>query len=109
MRVQDVTPEYVRDIRALGLKPRRDEIITMRVQGVTRNTSRRCKRPGFKLDVERDHRAKVQDVTPSSSSRHETRLQGPDDGEDNSHSSVGNPGFESGFVDGTQHSAFSRR
>jgi len=32
MRVQGVTPEYVRDIRALGLKPTADEIISMRVQ-----------------------------------------------------------------------------
>jgi len=35
MRVQGVTPEYVREIRALGLKPTSDELIGMRVQGVT--------------------------------------------------------------------------
>ena len=35
MRVQGVTPEYIRDIRALGLKPSENQIIALKVQGVT--------------------------------------------------------------------------
>ena len=33
--MQDVTPEYIRDIRALGLKPSANELIALRVQDVT--------------------------------------------------------------------------
>jgi len=38
MKVQGVTPEYVREMRATGLKPNTDELIGMKVQESRRNT-----------------------------------------------------------------------
>ena len=35
MKVQDVTPEYVEEIRAMGFKPDADEIIAMKVHDIT--------------------------------------------------------------------------
>ena len=35
MKVQGITPEYVREMRGLGLKVDSDELIGMKVQGVT--------------------------------------------------------------------------
>jgi beta-lactamase regulating signal transducer with metallopeptidase domain len=35
MKVQGITPEYIRDIRATGLKPSMHDLIGMKVQGVT--------------------------------------------------------------------------
>ncbi len=64
MRVQDVTPEYVRDIQALGFKPSANEIIAMRVQDVTPEYIKALQSAGFKLSVNDIISAKVQDVTP---------------------------------------------
>jgi beta-lactamase regulating signal transducer with metallopeptidase domain len=35
LKVQDVTPEYVREVREQGLNPTADNLIAMRVQGIT--------------------------------------------------------------------------
>ncbi len=35
LKIQDVTPEYVRELREQGLHPDADTLIAMRVQGVT--------------------------------------------------------------------------
>jgi len=64
MRVQDVTPEYVREIRALGLNPSAMELIAMRVQDVTPEYIKALQAAGYKLSVNDIIGAKVQDVTP---------------------------------------------
>jgi hypothetical protein len=64
MRVQGVTPEYIRDIRATGLKPTADQIIGMRVQGVTPEYVKALQSAGLKLDVDELIGAKVQGLTP---------------------------------------------
>jgi hypothetical protein len=64
MRVQDVRPEYVRDIRALGLKPSANELIAMRVQGVTPEYIKGLQSAGFRLGINDIISAKLQDVTP---------------------------------------------
>jgi len=64
MRVQNVTPEYVRDIRALGLKPSANELISMRVQDVTPEYIKALQAAGYKFSVDDIISAKVQDVSP---------------------------------------------
>ena len=64
MRVQDVTPEYVREIQALGFKPSVNELIGMQVQDVTPEYIKALQAAGFKLSVNDIIGAKVQDVTP---------------------------------------------
>jgi hypothetical protein len=64
MKVQDVTPEYVRGIQALGLKPSAGELIGMRVQDVTPEYIKALQSAGFKVGVGDIIGAKVQDVTP---------------------------------------------
>jgi uncharacterized protein YnzC (UPF0291/DUF896 family) len=62
--VQDVTPEYVREIQALGFKPSVNELIGMKVQDVTPEYIKALQAAGFKLSVNDIIGAKVQDVTP---------------------------------------------
>jgi hypothetical protein len=62
--VQGVTPEYIRDIRALGLNPSADEIVGMKVQGVTPDYVKALQSAGFKPDVDEVIGAKVQGITP---------------------------------------------
>ena len=64
MRVQDVSPEYVHEINALGLKPSANELIAMRVQDVTPEYIKALQSAGFKLSVNDIIGAKIQDVTP---------------------------------------------
>jgi len=64
MRIQGVTPEYVRDIRALGLKPSVNEFISMRVQDVTPEYIKALQAAGYKFSVNDIISAKVQDVSP---------------------------------------------
>jgi len=64
MKVQDVTPEYVRAIRALGLNPSTHELIAMRVQDVTPEYIKTLQTAGFKVGINDIISAKVQDVTP---------------------------------------------
>ena len=56
MRVQDVTPEYVRGIQALGFKPTVNELVAMRVQDVTPEYIKALQSAGYKLDRQRHHR-----------------------------------------------------
>ena len=63
MRVQGVTPEYVREVRALGLKPDNDEIVGMRVQGITTEYIKAMQATGLKFDVDELIGAKVQGIT----------------------------------------------
>ncbi|HEX6823693.1 MAG TPA: M56 family metallopeptidase [Candidatus Sulfotelmatobacter sp.] len=64
MRVQGVTPEYVRDIRAAGLNPSVDQLIGLKVQGADAEYYRGLKEAGIDPDIDRLIALKVQGVTP---------------------------------------------
>ena len=64
MKVQGVTPAYVEEIHELGLQPNAEEIVGMRVQGITPQYIRemRAIEPG--VDVDTLIGMKVQGITP---------------------------------------------
>jgi len=64
LKIQDVTPQYIRDIRALGFNPGVDEIIAMKVQGITPEYVKDMRAKGMGADVNDLIAMKVQDVTP---------------------------------------------
>jgi bla regulator protein blaR1 len=63
MKIQDVTPEYVRGIHEQGLRPDPDSVIAMRVQGVTPEYVRGIRRQGLQADINQLIGMKVQGVT----------------------------------------------
>ena len=64
MKVQGITPEYVKELRSLGFKPNVDEIIGMKVQGVTADYVEGMKAVGIQPDADAIVGMKVQGVTP---------------------------------------------
>lgn len=64
MKIQGVTPAYIRAIQAAGLKPTADELIGMKVQGVTPEYIQELHAASLKLDVDELIGMKVQGVTP---------------------------------------------
>jgi len=64
MRVQGITPEYVRDLHASGLNPDENHLISLKVQGVDAEYYRGLKEAGIDSDVDHLVSMKVQDVTP---------------------------------------------
>lgn len=63
LKIQGVTAEYVRAIHAAGLKPDVDELIAMRVQGVTPEIIREMKISGLAQDINQIIAMQVQGVT----------------------------------------------
>jgi beta-lactamase regulating signal transducer with metallopeptidase domain len=64
MRVQGITPEYVRDLRASGLNPDQNQLIALKVQGADGEYYRGLKEAGIQPDVDHLIGLKVQGVTP---------------------------------------------
>jgi beta-lactamase regulating signal transducer with metallopeptidase domain len=64
MKVQGVTPEYIHEIRAEGLKPDTDELIAMKVQGITPEYIHQVRAMNLKVDVDTLIGMKVQGITP---------------------------------------------
>jgi beta-lactamase regulating signal transducer with metallopeptidase domain len=64
MKVQGVTPEYIRDLRAAGVTVSDNEIIAMKVQGVDANYVREIQAAGLRLNADELVGMKVQGVTP---------------------------------------------
>jgi beta-lactamase regulating signal transducer with metallopeptidase domain len=64
MKIQGVTPDYVRQLQAEGLKPNADELVALRVQGVTPEYIRSMRAAGINANADDLIAMKVQDVTP---------------------------------------------
>jgi beta-lactamase regulating signal transducer with metallopeptidase domain len=64
LKLQGVTPAYVRQMLALGLTLNADELIQMRVQGVTPEYVKEMRATGLKLSAEQLVGMRVQGVTP---------------------------------------------
>jgi len=64
MKTQEVTPEYIRSLRATGVAISGDEIIGMKVQGIDADYVRGIQALGLKPDADELIGMKVQGVTP---------------------------------------------
>jgi beta-lactamase regulating signal transducer with metallopeptidase domain len=64
MKIQGVTPAYVKEIHDLGMKPTVDEFVGMRVQGITPEYIREMRSIAPNLDVDELIGMKVQGITP---------------------------------------------
>jgi hypothetical protein len=64
MRVQGITPEYVRDMRTVAPNPSVDDLIGMKVQGVTPQYVHQLRDLGLKPSADEIMGMKVQGVTP---------------------------------------------
>ena len=64
MKVQGVTPAYVREIHDLGMKPTVDQLVGMRVQGITPEYIREMRGIAPKLGADELIGMKVQGITP---------------------------------------------
>jgi len=64
MRVQDITPEYVSELKASGLNPDENHLISLKIQGADAEYYRGIKDAGIDPDVDRLISLKIQGVTP---------------------------------------------
>lgn len=64
LRVQGVTPEYIKEVRALGLHPTVNELISMRVQGIDPQYVKDMRAAGFNADISQLISMRIQGVTP---------------------------------------------
>jgi beta-lactamase regulating signal transducer with metallopeptidase domain len=64
MRIQGVTLEYIHDLRGLGLDPDVDQIVAMKIQGVTPEYVRGLHEQELKPDVDQLVAMRIQGVTP---------------------------------------------
>jgi beta-lactamase regulating signal transducer with metallopeptidase domain len=63
LKVQGVTPEYVRDIKAAGLNPDVNQLIAMKIQGVSPAYLRDLKAAGIDVDMNHAIAMKIQGVS----------------------------------------------
>jgi beta-lactamase regulating signal transducer with metallopeptidase domain len=76
IRIQGVTPEYIHDLRALGLNPDADQIVAMKIQGVNAAYVHGLKDAGLQPNIDQLIAMKIQGVTPDFvRSLHEQGLQ----------------------------------
>jgi beta-lactamase regulating signal transducer with metallopeptidase domain len=65
LKIQGVTPEYVRDLRGLGLVSDASQIIALKIQGVDAAYVRGLKDAGIQPDIDQLIALKIQSVTPA--------------------------------------------
>ena len=65
MRIQGVTPELVHDLRELGLNPDPEQIVALKIQGVDAAYVRGMKEAGIQPDIDQVIGLKIQNVTPA--------------------------------------------
>ncbi len=65
LKIQGVTPEYVREIKAAGLNPDINQLIGMKIQGVTPAYLRDWKAAGIDPNINNAIAMKIQGVTPA--------------------------------------------
>jgi beta-lactamase regulating signal transducer with metallopeptidase domain len=63
MRIQGVTPEYIHDLRNLSLNPDEDQVVAMKIQGVDVNYVRGIKGAGIQSNIDQLIALKIQGVT----------------------------------------------
>jgi len=64
MKIQGVTPGYVKEMRELGLQATPDELVGMRVQGITAEYVREMRKFDSRVNIDELIGMKVQGVTP---------------------------------------------
>lgn len=64
LKVQDVTPEYVREMKTLGQQTDANNLIAMKVQDITPQYVRAMQAAGLNFDTGKLIGMKVQDITP---------------------------------------------
>ncbi|HXO36549.1 MAG TPA: M56 family metallopeptidase [Candidatus Acidoferrales bacterium] len=64
MKIQGVSPDYVRDLHGLNFMPTADQLVTMRIQGITPDYVRGLKDAGIQPTIDQLIAMKIQDVTP---------------------------------------------
>ncbi len=64
MKIQGVSPDYVHDLRSLGLSPDVDQIVAMKIQGVDGAYVRGLKDGGLQPNIDQLIAMKIQGVTP---------------------------------------------
>jgi beta-lactamase regulating signal transducer with metallopeptidase domain len=76
MRIQGITANYIHDLRGLGLNPDVDQVVAMKIQGVDAAYVRGLKEAGLQPDIDQLIAMKIQGVTPEYiRGLHEQRLQ----------------------------------
>jgi beta-lactamase regulating signal transducer with metallopeptidase domain len=64
LKIQGVTSDYVRSIFATGIKADADDIVAMKIQGVTPELIKQLRDLGFNPDIDEVIAMKIQGVTP---------------------------------------------
>jgi beta-lactamase regulating signal transducer with metallopeptidase domain len=64
LKVQGITPQYIRDMKATGLKPTLSDLVAMKVQGITPAYVSEMRAKGFQPSAGELVAMKVQGVTP---------------------------------------------
>ena len=64
LKIQGVTPQYIHEIRAEGLKPDVDELVGMKVQGITPEYIHQVRAMNLQVDADSLIGMKVQGITP---------------------------------------------
>jgi len=64
MKIQGVTPDYVRDLHGLNFMPTADQLVAMRIQGITPAYVRGIKDAGIQPTIDQLIAMKIQDATP---------------------------------------------